>query len=233
MRKARHFSASWLEHPCLRAGTTDVERHDETSSGAGRSRGGSRGNRSSLGRNALGDGAFRDHALTAAGTASATTLDHAALDHASLAATAAAAAFDDSGLAARTAAAFDDGSITARTTGSGFATARLASRGGFHFAMATVLRPREQTTVALLGLVPGQETATVATTTAVATMAGNSTRVTANEGDGDEREEHRNCKTHEPLHQIPPLGEPNAWCVLGTVTNSDPIRDGYRTAAHH
>jgi hypothetical protein len=51
------------------------------------------------------------------------------------------------------------------------------------------------------------EQAAVATTTTVAAMTGDGTRVTADEGDGHEREEHRNRKTEETLHHRSPLGE--------------------------
>jgi hypothetical protein len=44
------------------------------------------------------------------------------------------------------------------------------------------------------------EQAAVATTGTMAAVAGDRTGVTADEGDGNQREEHRNCKTEEPLH---------------------------------
>jgi hypothetical protein len=75
------------------------------------------------------------------------------------------------------------------------------------------------------------EQATVATTTTVAAVAGDGTRVTADEGDGDESKEHRDSKTEETLHHRPPK-RPNAGSVLEAVTNGNPIRDGYRTAAN-
>lgn len=60
----------------------------------------------------------------------------------------------------------------------------------------------QETAVAalLLGLMqPGQEAA-VALAATVAAVTGDNTRVTADEGDGDEREEHRDSKTEKPLH---------------------------------
>jgi hypothetical protein len=86
------------------------------------------------------------------------------------------------------------------------------------------------TTVALLAtmaLVETSEETTVATL-AVAAVTGNRTAVTANEGDGNQREEHREGKTEETLHKgkPPPGKKANA-----AVTNGTPIRDGYRTAA--
>jgi hypothetical protein len=63
-------------------------------------------------------------------------------------------------------------------------------------------------TVALLPLtvatvVTGEQT-TVATTATVAAVAGDGTRVTADERDGDQSEEHRDSKTEETLHHRPP-----------------------------
>jgi hypothetical protein len=52
----------------------------------------------------------------------------------------------------------------------------------------------------------GEQTA-VALPAAMAAMAGHRARVTADEGDGHQREQHRNRKTEEPLHHRPPLGE--------------------------
>jgi hypothetical protein len=50
-------------------------------------------------------------------------------------------------------------------------------------------------------------------------MTGDGTRVTADEGDGDEREEHRNSKTEEPLHQKSPLGKTGRAGRPEAVTN--------------
>jgi hypothetical protein len=44
----------------------------------------------------------------------------------------------------------------------------------------------------------GEQTA--ARLAAMATLAGNCTRLTANEADGDERDDHRNRRTEETLH---------------------------------
>jgi hypothetical protein len=80
-------------------------------------------------------------------------------------------------------------------------------------------------------MVTGEQT-TVAPTAAVAAVAGHRARVTADEGDGDEGEEHRNSKTEEPLHHRPPLGETERGVRPSKPSRiSNPIRDGHRTAA--
>jgi hypothetical protein len=79
------------------------------------------------------------------------------------------------------------------------------------------------TTMALAML--GEETAVA--TLAVATVTGNRTAVTADEGNGNQCEEHRKGKTEKTLHKNPPPGKK----ANAAVTNGTPIRDGYRTAA--
>ena len=156
-------------------------------SGLGRSSRGGGSSRSGLGRHALGD-----HALTTAGTAHAATLDGSAF------AAARAATLDGSAFAAARAATLDGSSVTAR--------AALFGGGSLSAVALPSLVAGQQAAVALLGVVLGEQTA-VAPTATVAAVTGHRARVTADEGDGDEREEHRNCKTEEPLHHRPPLGE--------------------------
>ena len=77
--------------------------------------------------------------------------------------------------------------------------------------MATVfLMPSVLFTVALL--------TTVALGTTVATVASNSTRVAAQEGNGHEGKQHRNRTSEKTLHHISPVSNPNAQCVPQTVT---------------
>ncbi len=59
-----------------------------------------------------------------------------------------------------------------------------------------------QTTMAtlLLGSVHAGQQATVALAATVAAVTGDNTRATADEGDGHEREKHRESKTEKPLH---------------------------------
>jgi hypothetical protein len=47
---------------------------------------------------------------------------------------------------------------------------------------------------------------TVAAATPLATVAGDSTRVTADEGDGNESNEHGETESENTLHHIPPDG---------------------------
>ncbi len=65
--------------------------------------------------------------------------------------------------------------------------------------------------LSVLGMETGQKTTvatvgtTVATGAAMAAVAGNGTRLTADEGDGDEGKEHRNCESEKTLHHFPPI----------------------------
>jgi TPP-dependent pyruvate/acetoin dehydrogenase alpha subunit len=70
--------------------------------------------------------------------------------------------------------------------------------------VATILLVAEQTAVAALLLV-GKQT-TVAAGTAMAAVASNGTRVTADEGDGNESNEHGETESENTLHHIPPDG---------------------------
>ena len=94
--------------------------------------------------------------------------------------------------------------------------ARITSRGGFSSRSAVA---------ALLGVELGEQTA-VAGLPAVATVAGNRTRLTADEADGNQRDEHRNRGTEETLHICSPgrknrtLRDPNQ----PSRTASDPGR---------
>ena len=171
------------------------------SSGLGRSSrgfGGSRSSRSSLGRHA-----FRDHAAAFAVATGAAAADDLAT------ATARAAALNSSRLTtAARAAAFDGSRITAAAArrSSSLTAARLTSRSSSSsgFAVATVLLVAEETAVAALLLV-GKQTA-VAAGTAMAAVASNGTRVTADEGDGNESNEHGETESENTLHHIPPDG---------------------------
>ena len=165
-------------------------------SGLGRLGGSSR----SLGRNALGSGLLRDdHAFATTVTTGATTADN-------LATTAAATTVADDLATAATAAALAD-SLAAGITGDGF------------FAVAA-MTSTEQTVAplaAMAAMMTGKQT-TVAPTP-VAAMTGDRTAVTADQGDGDEREEHRQRKTKKPLHQKPPPWKTErSGCVPGAVT---------------
>lgn len=137
-----------------------------------------RGGGSSLGRNGLLDRTLRDDALTTAGTTNAAAFRH------DLTATARTAA--RSGLAARTAVA----------------RGRLTRRSGFGSTVAATAMTSKQAAVATLTLAvaavqAGEKTA-MATT--VAAVTGHRTRITADERDADEREEHRERKAEETLH---------------------------------
>jgi hypothetical protein len=103
-------------------------------------------------------------------------------------------------------AAFDGSRLTAArlTSRSGLAAARLTSRSSSGFAVATLLLVAEETAVAALLLV-GKQTA-VAAGTAMAAVASNGTRVTADEGDGNESNEHSETESENTLHHIPPDG---------------------------
>lgn len=79
-----------------------------------------------------------------------------------------------------------------------------------------------------MALMETSEETTVATLLAVTAVTGNRTVVTADEGNGDQCEEHRKGKTEETLHKKPP---PREKIANAAVTNGTPIRDGYRTAA--
>lgn len=162
---------------------------------SGRSLGGSRGRRSgrggrsSLGRHSLLDRTLRDDALTTAGTTGAAAFHH------DLTTTARATA--RSGLAARPAVARSG--LTARPA---VARGRLARRSGFGSTVAATAMTSKQAAVATLTLAvaavqTGEKTA-MATT--VAAVTGHRTRITADERDADEREEHRERKAEETLH---------------------------------
>ena len=168
-------------------------------SGLGRLGGSSR----SLGRNALGSGLLRDdHAFATTVTTGATTADNLATTAAATTATAVAG-----DLAAAAAAAALADSLAAGITGVGF------------FAVAA-MTSTEQTVAplaAMAAMMTGKQT-TVAPTP-VAAMTGDRTAVTADQGDGDEREEHRQRKTKKPLHQKPPPWKTErSGCVPGAVT---------------
>lgn len=168
-------------------------------SGLGRLGGSSR----SLGRNALGSGLLRDdHAFATTVTTGATTADNLATTAAATTATAVAG-----DLAAAAAAAALADSLAAGITGDGF------------FAVAA-MTSTEQTVAplaAMAAMMTGKQT-TVAPTP-MAAMTGDRTAVTADQGDGDEREEHRQRKTKKPLHQKPPPWKTErSGCVPGAVT---------------
>lgn len=147
---------------------------------SGRSGRGSRGSRGSLGRNALGD-----HALAAASATSTAAADGLA----------AAAAF---------AAAADDLAATAATlTAAGGLSATAAALAGSRGSLAVAAIP---TVVAQQAAVAtGTMVATVATSTAVAAVSGHGARVTAHEGDRDQREEHSDSKSEKTLHYFSPV----------------------------
>jgi hypothetical protein len=65
--------------------------------------------------------------------------------------------------------------------------------------VATAVLAEEAAALTVATLLVGEQT-TVATTGTMAAVAGDRTGVTADEGDGHQREEHRNCKTEETLH---------------------------------
>jgi hypothetical protein len=194
------------------------------SSGLGRSSRGLGGSRGSLGRHA-----FRDHAAAFAVAAGAAAADDLATGN--LTAAARAAALNSSRLTtAARAAAFDGSRLTtaARRTGrsssSSLTAARLTSRSGSSFAVATVLLVAEETAVAALLLV-GKQTA-VAAGTAMAAVASNGTRVTADEGDGNESNEHGETESENTLHHIPPDGniERGVRSLKPSRNNPDPGR---------
>ena len=96
---------------------------------------------------------------------------------------------------------------------------------------ATVLAEQAVAPLFVALVLPGHQ-ATVATTATVAAMAGNGTAVTADEGEGNQREEHSERKTEKTLHKKPPHGETErSRCVHEAVRKGTPIRDGHRTAA--
>jgi hypothetical protein len=150
-------------------------------------------NRSNLGRHALG----HDHALATAVATGAAAADN-------LAAAAAAAAAHD--LAAAAAIA---GHLAARAAVAGSLAARAAVSG--NLTVATTVLTEQATTVAPLaatvaplaamaGMELGEQAATMATATTMAAVAGHRAAVTANEGDGNQREEHRERETEKTLH---------------------------------
>ena len=88
--------------------------------------------------------------------------------------------------------------------------ARITSRGGFGNRSAVA---------ALLGMELGEQT-TMARLAAVTTVAGNRTRLTADEADGDERDDHRNRRTEETLHlESPGRKKSDATRSESAVTN--------------
>jgi hypothetical protein len=190
------------------------------SSGANRGSRSSRSSRSSLGRHA-----FRDNAAAFAVAAGAAAADDIAT------AAARAAALNSSRLTtAARAAAFNGSRLTAaRLTGrssSSLTTARLTSRSSSSSSLtvATVLLVAEETAVAALLLV-GKQTA-VAAGTAMAAVASNGTRVTADEGDGNESNEHGETESENTLHHIPPDGniERGVRSYKPSRNNPDPGR---------
>ena len=86
----------------------------------------------------------------------------------------------------------------------------------------------EETAVAALLLV-GKQTAVAAGAT-MATVAGDGTRVTADEGDGNESNEHGETESENTLHHIPP--DENIEREVRSLSRHEttPIRDGHRTA---
>ena len=98
------------------------------------------------------------------------------------------------------AAAFHhDLTATARTA---VARGRLARRSGFGSTVAATAMTSKQAAVATLTLAvaavqTGEKTAMTAT---MAAVTGHRTRITADERDADEREEHRERKAEETLH---------------------------------
>ena len=190
----------------------------ESISGAGwLSRSGRSLNRSGLGRNSIADLLRHDHALTAAVAVGAAAGNH-------FAATAVAAIRDDFAAAAAirgdfaTAAAIR-GSLTARSTLSHSL-----------FAVAAILAMTEQAMALLAAvatMVTGEQPAMALTS--MAAMPSNRTGVTANEGDGHQREEHCKRKTEKPLHQKPPTrGNTNAAAASTKPSRLEP-RSGTAT----
>ena len=91
-------------------------------------------------------------------------------------------------------------------------------------------QPRRSAVATLLGVELGEQTA-VAGLPAVAAVAGNRTRLTADDGDGDERDDHRNRGTEETLHlRSPKRKNSNASTFRIGRHEPLPIRDGHRTA---
>jgi hypothetical protein len=87
----------------------------------------------------------------------------------------------------------------------------------------------EQTAVAALLLVA--EKATVAAGTAMAAVASDGTRVTADEGDGNESNEHGKTESEKTLHHIPPDENIERGVRSESRHETTPIRDGHRIAA--
>lgn len=157
---------------------------------SGRCLGGSRGSGSGLGRHGLLDRTLRDDALTTAGTTGAAAFHH------DLTATARSAVARSS-LTARSAVAHSG--LAAR---SAVARGRLARRSGFGSTVAATAMTSKQAAVATLTLaVAAVETREkTAMTATMAAVTGHRTRITADERDADEREEHRERKAEETLH---------------------------------
>jgi len=122
-------------------------------------------------RSSLGRSAFRDHAFPTAVAASA--------------AAAARAAFRNAATAVAAVAALAAGFSAVATT---------LGLLGTVLGKQTAVAGRGFLTVALLGTVLGEQTAVAAATS-------KRTRVTAHEGDGNDRDEHRESKSEIPLHQ--------------------------------
>ena len=147
-------------------------------------------------------GAAAGNYLTATAAGAAAVADSSRL--------AAAGAAAGSRLAAAGAAAgsrLTAAGATAVASRSSFAATGVASCS--HFAAALLGLPLAEQTVGLLttaalGSVElGQQTATAGLPT-VAAVAGHSTGVAANQGNGDQREEHRNRTSEKTLHHVPP-----------------------------
>jgi hypothetical protein len=196
---------------------------------------------SSFGRIALG-GRLRDnHALAAAVAAGATAGNNLAADDFTAAAArttfrhnlaAPAAAVRDDRAAAAAAIRGNRTAAAAAVRGNRTAARRLTGTAldGRFLAMATVPTATEEPMAlltAVASVVTGKQTAVA--TTAMAAVAGHRTRVTANEGDGDQGEKHRKRKTEKPLHQKPPTGgNPNAAVASNKPSRREP-RSGTAT----
>jgi hypothetical protein len=99
--------------------------------------------------------------------------------------------------------------------------ARITSRSSFGSRSAVA---------ALLGVELGEQTA-MAGLPAVTTVAGDRTRLTADQADGDQRDDHRNRGTEETLHLRSPKRK-NSNVSTFRIDRHEPlpIRDGHRTA---
>jgi hypothetical protein len=110
------------------------------------------------------------------------------------------------------------------------AGSRSGSRGSLTTSVASGGSLGGSAVATLLGVELGEQT-TVAGLPAVAAVAGNRTRLTADDGDGDERDDHRNRGTEETLHlKSPKRKNSNASTFRIDRHEPLPIRDGHRTA---